>query len=613
MQDVEALKPFMKAFFEANHIEGALAVYMGLEADGKLALGSDGFIPEDYDARKRGWYTDAVKNGKLTFSSPYIDVSTNDYCYTISAPVYDTDKKIAGVIGFDMKIDPLVSLLNELRIRGTGFSFIIDRKGDFIASTIEALAIENIRTVSNNVDDNLAKIGQIIIDSHEKGGIVDYSPSAKNIVEIKDQLFRIYYNQVDFNIIFTVAYPVEEITSQVRHDTLILLFIGGIFLTIIILVLVFVGRSIVNPVIGIADVLTQYSSLDLRISEDKRWLLDMARDDTSTGRMILAASKLRDAIANSINLLWKEANGTSNSSHKLLDLVQKQVEMMNNAKESLSRVINLAQRNILVLNTLKNSSVEMEDISNEVASRAEKGTEYSKSMAEPSKEALHQIDGVAREIQTVGEKAQFITSSIDSVSSAVNEVIGFVTTIRSIADQTNLLALNAAIEAARAGEAGRGFAVVAEEVRKLAEESNVAAKEIERLIFNLEENTKNSQEAVIETTTLVHEVIGNTNKAKDRINSLSGLISNVDGLMEEFKDAVLRQCKVLEQVKENVNNVSEVMAEVEPIMNGMASIIRESNDVAGSVADEANLLKEGVSRAEKLVASYTIEGGGNFA
>jgi len=606
LNDEVKLTPYMEAFTAANEKEGSLGIYMGFESSGRLADGTGWDVPEDYDARTRDWYIDTARNGKITFSTPYVDAQTKEVVYTVATPIF-ADNKIVGVIAIDMRIDPLVELLNELRIRDVGFVFIIGAKGEFIASTIPTHAGENIRTVSNNIDDNFAKIGQIILNNRDKGGIIDYSPSLKNKT-IANEQFRIYYSQADFNIIFAVAYPLEEITSQVRQDTLKLLIIGGIFLIIIVLVLLIVGRNIIIPIIGITDLLSQYSSLDLRIPDDKRWLLNMAGDSTSTAKMISASSKLRDAIAHSVSSVWKEAHHTSGTSQMLLDLVQKQVDMMNNAKESLSRVNNLANENVDILNALESSYVEMERISSEVASRSEKGTLYTKSMAEPSKEAINKIDGVANEMLTVGEKAKFITTSIESVSNAVNEVIGFVTTIRSIASQTNLLALNAAIEAARAGESGRGFAVVAEEVRKLAEESNIAAKEIEHLIFNLEENTKSSQSAVAETVALVQEVIVDTNMARDRINSVSGLISNVDGLMTEFKDSVSRQSGVLDNVRENIKNVADVMAEVGPIMGGIASKISEATDVAERVADEANLLKEGVERTEELVASYTIEG-----
>jgi methyl-accepting chemotaxis protein len=88
---------------------------------------------------------------------------------------------------------------------------------------------------------------------------------------------------------------------------------------------------------------------------------------------------------------------------------------------------------------------------------------------------------------------------------------------------------------------------------------------------------------------------------------VTGLISNVDGLMGGFKDAVLHQREVLEQVKGKIKNVAEVLNEVGSLIDSMGTTVSEANDVAKSVENEANLLREGVVRTENLVASYTIE------
>ena len=93
-------------------------------------------------------------------------------------------------------------------------------------------------------------------------------------------------------------------------------------------------------------------------------------------------------------------------------------------------------------------------------------------------------------IQSVAAASASVGAAIEDLSARSEKIGGIVTTITGLAEQTNLLALNAAIEAARAGEQGRGFAVVAEEVRKLAEESQRAAAEIETLIGEMQEQTR---------------------------------------------------------------------------------------------------------------------------
>jgi len=237
----------------------------------------------------------------------------------------------------------------------------------------------------------------------------------------------------------------------------------------------------------------------------------------------------------------------------------------------------MEEMNSTVLEVARNAS--------ETAEAAEKANKVAQDGGGVVQNTVQEINGVARTTEETARTLQELTQRAQNIGQVM-------AVINDIADQTNLLALNAAIEAARAGEAGRGFAVVADEVRKLAEKTMHATKEVEDAVALIQESTAdvvkemdNNQGRVVRTSEMAEEA----GKVLGEVVSQSDLIAD---MVRNIATAAEEQSATSDEINNNVNGISSLSKKV-------SHGIQEANTRIREVADMATQLAELVSGFRK--------------
>ncbi|MHC1713652.1 MAG: methyl-accepting chemotaxis protein [Solidesulfovibrio sp.] len=276
------------------------------------------------------------------------------------------------------------------------------------------------------------------------------------------------------------------------------------------------------------------------------------------------------------------------------------VEIVTSASEQLSAQVEQSSRGAEEqAHRVGETATSMEEMNAtvlEVAQNASNAAEAADQAREKAEEGAKVVGLVVKGIADVQQQSQAMKTDMSTLGKQAEGIGQIMNVISDIADQTNLLALNAAIEAARAGEAGRGFAVVADEVRKLAEKTMTATKEVGEAIRGIQDGTKKNIENVERSGKTIEEATELAHKSGASLREIVALVESTTDQVRSIATASEEQSSASEEINHSIEDVNRISSETSDAM-------RQSAQAVGELANQAQILKT-------LIEEMKSEGGG---
>lgn len=543
-----------------------------------------------YDAKSlggsvadRAFFKDTMTDQKSHISDVIVNRVNGMPSVIVTHPIKAEDGKMAGIVVQSVSLDILQSLLAPVKVGEGGVAGIVAKDGSILAHTDKELIKEQKKLPEDILQTLKENQGKMISYMDTTG-----RDSLALAIPIKDTPWAVI-----------ASMPRSEITSDFYASlTSMVVSLIGVFIVVGVIAWFFLLR-LLRPIEKICEKVAKIGEGDLSVditstAKDEIGILTRALSTTigNFRKMIVKVQEASETVSTSSEELTASTEQVSQAADQVVTTITDVTNGMSHQMQAVNDTMNIVEQMSAGLQQIAANT-------GSVSATAEKTS----NTALAGREAVQKVTNQMANIETSVTNSAQVVAKLGERSKEIGQIVD---TIAGISSQTNLLALNAAIEAARAGEQGRGFAVVAEEVRKLAEQSQDATKEIATLIGDIQQDTT---KAVLAMNEGAGEVKIGTEVANDAGQSFSEIASLITEVSEQIRDisaAIEQMASGSKQIVSSVKDIAQISNDVTSETQIVSAATQEQTASIQEIASSSTELSQMAGNLQAVVSKFKI-------